>query len=209
VKGLAKILGAGGKSAGTALKNALEKLSPSLRARLASSGLLKGFEGAAETAKVLPRFQPGRWLPHFEKHAAEFGYKTPILAGADRDVSARLELAPEERDELARLLGDDSLGALLQDWSRFVTEVERGYDDSIYEYTNDLSVRARLDGVVAGASAGLRAQLERALAEDDRRFAAATEEAARPLGNSRWAQRVPTRRTAELGEDLAALGYLA
>jgi hypothetical protein len=124
-------------------------------------------------------------------------------------VSARLELAPEERDELARLLGDDSLGALLQDWSRFVTEVERGYDDSIYEYTNDLSVRARLDRVIAGASAGLRAQLERALAEDDRRFAAATEEAARPLGSSRWAQRVPTRRTGELAEDLAALGHLA
>jgi len=124
-------------------------------------------------------------------------------------VSARLELAPEERDELARLLGDDSLGALLQDWSRFVTEVERGYDDSIYEYTNDLSVRARLERVVAGASPGLRAQLEGALAEDDRRFTAATEEAARPLGKSRWAQRVPTRRTGELAEDLAALGHVA
>ena len=124
-------------------------------------------------------------------------------------MSARLELAPEERDELARLLGDDSLGALLQDWSRFVTEVERGYDDSIYEYTNDLSVRARLERVVAGASPGLRAQLERALAEDDRRFTAATEEAARPLGTSTWAQRVPTRRSGELADDLAALGHLA
>ncbi len=90
VKGLAKILGAGGKGASTALKNALAKLSPSLRTRLASSGLLKGVEGAAETAKVLPRFQPGRWLPHFEKHAAEFGYRTPVeyLKGA-RDLTSR------------------------------------------------------------------------------------------------------------------------
>ncbi len=90
VKGLAKILGAGGKSASTALKNALAKLSPSLRAQLASSGLLKGVEGAAETAKALPRFQPGRWLPHFEKHAAEFGYRTPVeyLKGA-RDLTSR------------------------------------------------------------------------------------------------------------------------
>jgi hypothetical protein len=90
VKGLAKILGAGGKSAGTALKSALEKLSPSLRARLASSGLLKGVEGAVETTKALPRFQPGRWLPHFEKHAAEFGYRTPVeyLRGA-RDLVGR------------------------------------------------------------------------------------------------------------------------
>ena len=90
VKGLAKILGAGGKSASTALKNALAKLSPSLRSQLASSGLLKGVEGAAETAKALPRFQPGRWLPHFEKHAAEFGYRTPVeyLKGA-RDLTSR------------------------------------------------------------------------------------------------------------------------
>ena len=90
VKGLAKILGAGGKSASTALKNALAKLSPSLRAQLASSGLLKGVEGATETAKALPRFQPGRWLPHFEKHAAEFGYRTPVeyLKGA-RDLTTR------------------------------------------------------------------------------------------------------------------------
>jgi Bacterial TSP3 repeat len=90
VKGLAKILGAGGKSASTALKNALAKLSPSLRAQLASSGLLKGVEGAAETAKALPRFQPGRWLPHFEKHAGEFGYRTPVeyLKGA-RDLTGR------------------------------------------------------------------------------------------------------------------------
>ena len=87
-----------------------------------------------------------------------------------------------------------------------MTRVERGYDDSIYEYTNDLFVRKRLDEVVAGASPGLRAQLERAVAEDDRRFIAATEEAARPLGKSRWAHRVPTRRVGELPEDLDALG---
>ena len=122
-------------------------------------------------------------------------------------MSARLDLTPEERDELARLLGEDSLGALLRGWSDLVTQVERGYDDSIYEYTNDLSVRKRLDEVAAGAGPGLRAKLEGALAEDDRRFTAATEEAARPLGKSRWARRVPTRRGGELADDLESLGY--
>jgi hypothetical protein len=123
-------------------------------------------------------------------------------------MTAGLELDPEQREELTRLLAGDTLGGLLRKWSRFVTEVERGYDDSIYEYTNDMAVRARLERVVAGASLGLRAQLERALAADDRRFTAATEDAARPLGSSRWAQRVPTHRVGELAEDLAALGYL-
>ncbi len=121
-------------------------------------------------------------------------------------MSAALELTPEERDELARALGEDSLGALLRRWSELVTQVERGYDDSIYEYTNDLAVRKRLDEVVAAAGPGLRAKLEGALAEDDRRFTAATEDAPRPLGRSRWARRVPTRRVGELADDLESLG---
>jgi hypothetical protein len=90
VKGLAKILGAGGKSASTALKNALEKLPASLRTRLAGAGVLRGADATAAATKALPRFAPGRWLPHFEKHAAEFGYRTPVeyLRGA-RDLVGR------------------------------------------------------------------------------------------------------------------------
>jgi hypothetical protein len=90
VTGLAKILGAGGKAAGPALKSALEKLPASLRTRLAGAGVLRGADAAAAATKALPRFTPGRWLPHFEKHAAEFGYRTPVeyLRGA-RDLVGR------------------------------------------------------------------------------------------------------------------------
>ena len=122
-------------------------------------------------------------------------------------MTARLDLEPEQREELARLLGRDTLGALLRGWSDLVTQVERGYDDSIYEYTNDLSVRDRLERVVTGASPGLRAQLEGALAADDGRFEAATEEAARPLAatyTTWWWRRVPRRRVGELADDLRA-----
>ena len=121
-------------------------------------------------------------------------------------MSARLELSPEERVQLARLLdGEDSLGAMLRRWADFVTQVERGYADSIYEYTNDLSVRDRLERVVQGAGSGLRAKLEGAVAEHDRRFEAATEESARSLGKADpwWWRRVPRRLTGELAEDLA------
>jgi hypothetical protein len=137
-------------------------------------------------------------------------------------MSARLDLRPDEQQELARLLAElaersgreDSLDAMLRRWSDFVTRVERGYDDSIYEYTNDLSVRDRLERVVQGAGPGLRAKLEGALAEDDGRFEAATEESARPLGEFGeasppwWWRRVPRRRPGELAEDLESLGYL-
>ena len=137
-------------------------------------------------------------------------------------MSARLDLTPDQQAELAGLLAElaersgreDSLDAMLRRWRDFVARVERGYDDSIYEYTNDLSVRDLLERVVQGAGPGLRAKLEAALAEDDRRFEAATEEGARPLGDFReasppWWQRVPRRRTGELAEDLASLGYLS
>ena len=131
-------------------------------------------------------------------------------------MSAHLDLTREEREELARLLAElaartgreDSLDAMLGRWSAFVTTVERGYDDSIYEYTNDLSVRDRLEGVTAGAGPALRAKLVGALAEDDRRFEAATQQAARPLGESggSWWRRVPRRLVGELAEDLESLG---
>jgi len=62
--------------------------------------------------------------------------------------------------------------------------------------------------VLAGcASPGLRGQLEGMLAADDKRFEAATEEAARPLGvayTTWWWQRVPLRRVGELAQDLRA-----
>src|SRR5918998_1132956 len=107
VKGLAKILGAGGKSASTAWKNALERLPASLRTRLAGSGVLRGADVAAETTRALPRFAPGRWLPHFEKHSAEFGYRTPVeyLRGA-RDLVGRQGVQTFTRTNGDRLFYD-------------------------------------------------------------------------------------------------------
>jgi hypothetical protein len=129
------------------------------------------------------------------------------------------DLPPDEQQELVRLLAelarrtgrDDSLGAMLRGWSDFVTRVQRGYDDSIYEYTNDLSVRDRLEQLVLGAGPGLRAALQGGIEEDDRRFEAVTEESVRPLGEFKdspppwWWRRVPRRRAGELGEDLESL----
>jgi hypothetical protein len=122
-----------------------------------------------------------------------------------------MNLSPNERTELARLLDGGSLDALLRGWRAFVTQVERGYDDSIYEYTNDLSVRDRLERLLAGAGPSLRAALAEAVAGDDARFEAATEPAVRPLRETApppWWCRVPRRRVGELAQDLSALGHL-
>ena len=104
VKGLAKVLGAGAKSSSAALKSVLGKLPASLRTRLAGAGVLRGTD-VATTA--LPRFQPGRWLPHFEKHAAEFGYRTPVeYLGGARDLVGRSGVQTFTRSNGDRLFYD-------------------------------------------------------------------------------------------------------
>ena len=104
VRGLAKVLGAGGKSSSAALKSVLDKLPASLRTRLAGAGVIRGTE---VTTTTLPRFQPGRWLPHFEKHAAEFGHRTPVeyLRGA-RDLVGRSGVQTFTRSNGDRLFYD-------------------------------------------------------------------------------------------------------
>src|SRR5438094_8494043 len=104
-------------------------------------------------------------------------------------MSPALDLTREERMQLESLLVATrhqgapaaSLNELLGQWAEFVRTVERGYDDSIYEYTNDLSVRDRLQSLVVASSPTLRAKLESALAPVDARFAVAPQPAARPF----------------------------
>jgi hypothetical protein len=71
-----------------------------------------------------------------------------------------LELTPDESRALSEILADlsqrakyeVSLDRLLSNWVRFVDEVEQGYQDSIYEYTNDLSNRDTLEEISRGRS---------------------------------------------------------
>jgi hypothetical protein len=136
-------------------------------------------------------------------------------------MSAALELTSDERALLEQLLEDlsqetgrpVSFNDMLSRWRAFVSAVERGYGDSIYEYTNDLSVRDRLEAVLNASSSGLRSKLEEAISPIDRRFMETTEEAATPLSQATgdlasWWRRVPIRRVGELAEDLKALGHV-
>lgn len=135
-------------------------------------------------------------------------------------MSVSLDLTVAEREELQALLGATdaaaparSLNELIGDWASLVTAIERGYDDSIYEYTNDLGVRDQLEDLIQAAPSGLRAKIQGAVAPLDARFTTATEQAARPLSAASgqlpaWWHRVPARRTGELADDLDALGHV-
>jgi hypothetical protein len=125
-------------------------------------------------------------------------------------------LTRQERKQLDPLLQSEpavSLNKLFAQWAEFVRAVERGYDGSIYEYTNDLCVRDRLQSLIAASSPTLRAKLEKSLAPVDERFTVATEPAARPLRSDSadppsWWRRIPRRRRGELGDDLETMGAL-
>lgn len=58
------------------------------RASTSSSSLSRAAKAGERT--LGPWFAPGKWLPHFEKHAGEFGYKNSVeyLKGA-RDLVGR------------------------------------------------------------------------------------------------------------------------
>lgn len=128
-------------------------------------------------------------------------------------MSERLNLTSGERVELDELLGGASLGQMLRQWAEFVQAVERGYEDSIYEYMNDLSVRDQLEKLILMSSSALAAKLNAEFSSLDERFVNATEPARHSLSAAHgdvgaWWQRVPRRRAGELEEDLKALGHV-
>lgn len=137
-------------------------------------------------------------------------------------MSVALDLTKGEQGQLEQLLQQvrresgrpSTLNAMFAQWGALVSAVERGYDDCIYDYTNDISVRDQLEQLVREAPPTLQTKLERALEPVDGRFMNATEEAARPLTEFAgeiprwWWCRVPRRRSGELAEDLEALGYV-
>ena len=89
-----------------------------------------------------------------------------------------LALSPQERSALTSLEARLSQRAhfpitverLFTTWRDFVDEVETGYEDSIDEYTNDLSARDIIDEVLASAPEHLRVKLLAVLSALDEKF---------------------------------------
>ncbi|HQN44652.1 MAG TPA: hypothetical protein PLA25_10995 [Anaerolineaceae bacterium] len=128
----------------------------------------------------------------------------------------KIQLSSEEECMLEPILASMSrkanhtltLPLLMERWKNFVDEVEAGYDDCIYEYTNDLTVRDLLQIVLDNSPLTLRDKLIGALQIWDQRFDAATEISARSVlpdkgkAQAWWWFRVPIRPGAEIKNDL-------
>jgi hypothetical protein len=102
---------------------------------------------------------------------------------------------------------------LLRRWSTFVAQVEQGYSDSIYEYTNDLSTRDVLQEVLEAVDEPLRQKLTALVQPIDQRFEQTTREIGRPLTGGktpegRWWLRIPQRLSGELEDDLRSEGLV-
>lgn len=143
------------------------------------------------------------------------------MYGAMTDVSLRLSEDEQEevRTHLQRLSSRPgsvpSITRLLSDWREFVDNVERGYQLTVYDYTNDLSVRTILHQLLSVVSDDLRTKLENALRSDDDRLRRVTRLGKKPLvgqeeggGQMWWRFRVPWRMGSELERDLRSRGFL-
>ncbi len=137
-------------------------------------------------------------------------------------MKVKISLSPEERNILQQILLIQSqrakhpitLHQLINDWARFVTAVERGYEDSIYEYTNNLSTRDLIQAILDKAPSQLRGKLLSVIEPWDRRFLASTQAVeqsvmSRENGDAApWHVRVPVHLGPELEADLRSEGML-
>ena len=94
---------------------------------------------------------------------------------------------------------------LIAKWQSFVTEVESGYTLTIYDYTNDLSIRAQLEKEIR--SNKVSDDELRVVTALDERFRQATRDSIKALPGAPdpggwWVRRVPVNATGELAEDL-------
>ena len=104
--------------------------------------------------------------------------------------------------------GPHSPFKLVREWERFVRSLTNGYEFSIYDYDNDLSMRTTLAQIGSTLPQPLEAKLNEALSESDALFFKQTREVRRhPAIDSEahlypWLVRVPNTNCSQLMADL-------
>lgn len=135
------------------------------------------------------------------------------------NVPEHLALAEAKVDEL-RLRAKHApralwtLTGMVAAWRALPEVIDRGYRLTIYDYTNDLSVRHLLDEVLGVIPEGsVRSWVELTIAEADAQYRKVTHEVPKPIHGHGdmpwWYRRVPNRIEGELAQDLNSGGLVA
>lgn len=106
-----------------------------------------------------------------------------------------------------------SLEVFVDKWRNFAAQIKEGYQLSVYDYTNDLSVRTALERFLQGIPTELRDKILEEVQGVDEDFRSVTEPSGLTLMGTAeafqsqpwWYHRVPRKLVAELKEDLAEL----
>jgi hypothetical protein len=136
-------------------------------------------------------------------------------------VNNSIELSPDETAEVQAQLDvitatvgfAPTLDTLLTEWAIFVARLEVGYEDSIYDYLDDLATRDLLQQIVDAASPTLRQKLASTLEPWDARFTQTTHAVEDTMvqiawnGDRTWDRRVPNVLTGDLARDLRSAGF--
>jgi hypothetical protein len=132
------------------------------------------------------------------------------------DAKEHLALATEKLEAMRVRAGHGpsarwTVSGMVENWKELVDQVERGYDEMIYEYTNDLSVRGLLEELIDALPPGsVRSWVTQEVEATDARYRAATREVNEPIhgGGSApwWYWGVPKVLVGELRGDLGDAG---
>lgn len=137
--------------------------------------------------------------------------------GNSNDMENSLSLSSEDIQMLEPILAElsqrsgrkQTLDRLLSRWERFVSKVEMGYRLSIYDYTNDLSIRDFLQVILNDCPTDIHSRLHEWIESWDNRLILVTKQVEKPLlpplgeeGLGWWWFQIPLHPGDELKKDL-------
>jgi hypothetical protein len=119
------------------------------------------------------------------------------------DFLAELSEASQHRQSLNRLISR---------WKNFSASVAKGYNDTIYDYENDLSIRDILDKIMEKLSESGKNEVAMHIEHADKSFVSSTRSIALPSHkiydeDKWWQSRVPLYLSDELKQEFIDAGY--
>lgn len=133
-------------------------------------------------------------------------------AAFNRDDEIRVRAILELLSEKSKF--QQTLGHLVTQWRRFVESIELGYNQTLYDYENSLSIRNNLSRIEIELSQEGRVIIRNIIDPLDSRFLDATIQISNPIRNDYatttnwWWYRIPNVISGTLEEDLRVGGFL-